>query len=188
MAKKIVRITESDLVKIVKRLINEQGGYDDQFVMATHSGSLLGGLNNIIDKVIDMLDQATSALTNDISKTNLMSGVNKITDILDMVEDQLRKINPEVMLNRDLRSSVSELKREIRKGKDRLRTLTSFNKHFISPKMKGGLTGIGMSMSDKELNDKLASILLKISSSAEKLAFQVKDETNNMYRRMDRLN
>ena len=146
------------------------------------------GLNNIIDKVIDMLDQATSALTNDISKTNLMSGVNKITDILDMVEDQLRKINPEVMLNRDLRSSVSELKREIRKGKDRLRTLSSFNKHFISPKMKGGLTGIGMSMSDKELNDKLASILLKISSSAEKLAFQVKDETNNMYRRMDRLN
>ena len=29
MAKKIVRITESDLVNIVKRVLNEQGGYDD---------------------------------------------------------------------------------------------------------------------------------------------------------------
>ena len=31
MAKKIVRITESDLVNIVKRVINEVGGHDDFF-------------------------------------------------------------------------------------------------------------------------------------------------------------
>jgi hypothetical protein len=188
MSKKIVRITESDLVKIVKRVINEQGGYDDQHVMASHSGKVLGGLNRIVDTIVSMLEQSISALTKDIPKTTMMEGINKMGELLEVIEDHLKKINPEIMLNRDLRRSVSDLRRAVRRGKDKLRTLSSYSSSFIDPELPGGLTGAGFSMGGRDLNDKLSEILLNISSSAEKLAFQVKDEIRNMYRRLDNLN
>ncbi len=188
MSKKIIRITESDLVKIVKRVINEQGGYDDPSQMATHSGSVLGGLGKIVDSIIEMLHQSLQAIGRDIPKTEMMGAMTKMTDVLDLIEDNLRKINPEIMLNRDLRKSVSDLRKSVKKGKDRLRTISSFNKRFYDPEMPAGLTGTGFSMGDRELNDKLSDILLSISTSAEKLAFQLVDEEKNMIKRFDRLN
>lgn len=188
MSKKIVRITESDLVKLVKRVINEQGGYDDKRVMASHSGKVLGGLNRIVDTIVSMLEQSISALTKDIPKTTMMEGINKMGELLEVVEDHLKNINPEIMLNRDLRRSVSDLRRAVKRGKDKLRILSSYSSSFIYPELAGGLTGAGLSMGGRDLNDKLSEILLNISSSAEKLAFQVKDEIRNMYRRFDNLN
>ena len=188
MSKKIVRITESDLVKIVKRVLNEQGGYDDHNQMAIHSGSVLGGLGKIVDSIIVMLHQSLQAIGRDIPKTEMMGAMTKMTDVLDSIEDNLRKINPEIMLNRDLRKSVSDLRKSVKRGKDRLRTLSSFNRRFYNPEMPGGLTGAGFSMGDRELNDKLSEILLSITTSAEKLAFQLMDEEKNMIKRFDRLN
>jgi len=188
MSKKIVRITESDLVKIVKRVLNEQGGYDDPTQMSIHSGSVLGGLGRIVDSIIDMLHQSLQAIGRDIPKTEMMGAITNMTDVLDIIEDHLRKINPEIMLNRDLRKSVSDLRKSVKRGKDRLRTLSSFNRRFYNPEMPGGLTGAGFSMGDRELNDKLSEILLSISTSAEKLAFQIMDEEKNMIKRFDRLN
>ena len=188
MSKKIVRITESDLVKIVKRVLNEQGGYDDHNQMAIHSGSVLGGLGKIVDSIIGMLHQSLQAIGRDIPKTEMMGAMTKMTDVLDSIEDNLRKINPEIMLNRDLRKSVSDLRKSVKRGKDRLRTLSSFNRRFYNPEMPGGLTGAGFSMGDRELNDKLSEILLSITTSAEKLAFQLMDEEKNMIKRFDRLN
>ena len=57
MAKKIVRITESDLVNIVKRVLNEQGGYDDPIQMAMHGGATLSGLGNIVGHIIELLNK-----------------------------------------------------------------------------------------------------------------------------------
>ena len=188
MSKKIVRITESDLVKIVKRVLNEQGGYDDHNQMAIHSGSVLGGLGKIVDSIIVMLHQSLQAIGRDIPKTEMMGAMTKMTDVLDSIEDNLRKINPEIMLNRDLRKSVSDLRKSVKRGKDRLRTLSSFNRRFYNPEMPGGLTGAGFSMGDRELNDKLSEILLSITTSAEELAFQLMDEEKNMIKRFDRLN
>ena len=62
MAKKIVRITESDLVNIVKRVLNEQGGYDDTIQMAQHGGAVMGGLKNIIDHIIELLSNNIETL------------------------------------------------------------------------------------------------------------------------------
>lgn len=188
MSKKIIRITESDLVKIVKRVINEQGGYDDTFQMAAHSGNVLGGLGRIVDSIIDMLDQSLEAIGRDIPKTEMMSAITRMTDVLDIIEDKLKKINPEIMLNRDLRKSVSDLRKSVKRGKVRLRTISSFNKNFYDPEMPGGLTGAGFSMGDRELNDKLSEILLSITTSAEKLSFQLVDEEKNMIRRFNSFN
>ena len=63
MAKIIVRITESDLVNIVKRVLNERGGYDDPIQMTLHGGPTLGGLKKIIFNILNKDFVFNSAIT-----------------------------------------------------------------------------------------------------------------------------
>ena len=78
--------------------------------------------------------------------------------------------------------------KKVKRAKERLRVISSVNRRFYDPEMPKGLTGAGFSMDDRELNDRLSEILLSVSTSAEKLAFQLMDEEKNMIKRFDRLN
>jgi len=188
MAKKIVRITENDLVNIVKRVLNEQGGYDDPIQMAMHGGATLSGLGDIVNHIIELLTQSIEMLGKNIPKHKSVSTIAKISNVLEIIEDNLRKIRKEIMGNRDLRRSVSDLRRSVERGRNRLSTLGSFTSRFADPEMPGGLTGAGLEMGDKDLNDKLVQILLDISTKAEKLEFEIGDENENILRRLDNLN
>jgi hypothetical protein len=194
MAKKIVRITESDLVNIVKRVLNEQGGYDDPIQMAMHGGATLSGLGNIVNHIIELLTQSIEMLGKNIPKHKRVSTISKISNVLEIIEDNLRKIRKEIMGNRELRRAVSDLRRAVETGRNRVSTLGSFTSRFADPEMPawdlmpGGLTGVGLEMGDKDLNDKLVQILLNISTKAEKLEFEIGDENENILRRLDNLN
>jgi hypothetical protein len=87
-----------------------------------------------------------------------------------------------------LRKAVSDLRRAVERGRNRLSTLGSFTSRFADPEMPGGLTGAGLEMGDNDLNDKLVQILLDISTKAEKLEFEIGDENDNILRRLDNLN
>jgi len=187
MAKKIVRITESDLINIVKRVLNEQGGYDDTIQMAQHGGAVIGGLKKIIDNIIELLSDNIESLKTNIHKHKRMKIMVDIGNVLDIVEDNLRKIRKEIMGNRELRAAVSSLRMSVEKGRDRLKSLSSFTSGFAHPEMPGGLTGAGMEIPSQELNDKLFDILLSISTKAEKLAFELRDEEENIIDRLGRL-
>jgi len=187
MAKKIVRITESDLVNIVKRVLNEQGGYDDTIQMAQHGGAVMGGLKNIIDHIIELLSNNIETLKKNIDKHKRMKVMVDIGNVLEIIEDNLRKIRKEIMGNRELRKAVSDLRRAVERGRNRLSTLSSFTSRFAHPEMLGGLTGAGMEIPSQELNDKLFDILLPISAKAEKLAFELRDEEENIIDRLGRL-
>ena len=113
MAKKIVRITESDLVNIVKRVLNEQGGYDDPIQMAMHGGATLSGLGNIVNHIIELLTQSIEMLGKNIPKHKRVSTIAKISNVLEIIEDNLRKIRKEIMGNRELRKAVSDLRRAV---------------------------------------------------------------------------
>ena len=188
MAKKIVRITESDLVNIVKRVLNEQGGYDDTIQMAQHGGAVMGGLKNIIDHIIELLSNNIETLKKNIDKHKRMKVMVDIGNVLEIIEDNLRKIRKEIMGNRELRKAVSDLRRAVERGRNRLTTLGSFTSRFADPEMPGGLTGAGLEMGNDDLNDKLVQILLDISTKAEKLEFEIGDENENILRRLDNLN
>ena len=75
----------------------------------------------------------------------------------------------------------------VEKGRDRLKSLSSFTSGFAHSEMPGGLTGAGMEIPSQELNDKLFDILLSISTKAEKLAFELRDEEENIIDRLGRL-
>ncbi len=180
MAKKIVRITESDLVNIVKRVLNEQGGYDDPIQMAMHGGATLSGLGNIVNHIIELLTQSIEMLGKNIPKHKRVSTIAKISNVLEIIEDNLRKIRKEIMGNRELRRAVSDLRRSVEKGRNRLRTLGSFTSRFPDPEMPGGLTGAGLEMGDDELNEILLNTLTDIATEALKLKSEVDTEDKNI--------
>lgn len=60
--KKVIRLTESQLRNIVKKVILEIGGYDDQFVMSSHghhvfsnSVEIINDLSLVLVKIISLL-------------------------------------------------------------------------------------------------------------------------------------
>lgn len=71
---KIIRITENELISLIKRTINEVGGYDDFDVMSMHAGTSMGilvsGLNNLTLSLIHtakMIDENPDVRVNKIS-------------------------------------------------------------------------------------------------------------------------
>ena len=186
MSKKIVRITENDLVNIVKRVLNEQGGYDDPIQMAMHGGATLSGLGNIVNHIIELLTQSIDMLGKNIPKHKSVSTIAKISNVLEVIEDNLRKIRKEIMGNRELRKAVSDLRRSVERGRNRLSTLGSFTSRFADPEMPGGLTGAGLEMGNDDLIDILVDILTDIAAKAVTVKYESDGEYGNIKRRLDK--
>lgn len=183
---KIIRLTEGDLTNIVKRVIKEQGGYDDLGVMATHGGIIQGGARRMIATIKKMLDDTKEAFEVDIPKEQLMTGIQTLTQLLDQIEDQLKKVIPEMMLNNDVKLAAKNLVRSVKSGKAKLRMLSSGSQSMSHPMMPPAMQGVGFAMDKNDLNDKLTDILIKIGTAAERLQFQLDDEGEQMNRRMMR--
>ena len=184
--KKIVRLTENDISKIVKRVLNEQGGYDDPGIMATHAGIAQGGLGRMVGTIVDMVDQTKEAFQQNIPKEDVMMAITQMTKVLDAIEDSAKKIVPEIMLNNDLKLAAKRLYNEVRRGKKKLQMLAGEAQSSSHPMMPKAMIGIGFSLSPDDLNDKLTDILLKIGEAAGKLQFELRDENQNMGRRLRR--
>lgn len=195
MAKKIVRITESDLVNIVKRVINEVGGHDDFIQMKFHGKSTLNRLYRITDDIANILNKIITMLgKKNIPKHITVSTIAKISNVLEIIEYNLEKIKGEIMGNDYLTNAVSDLIKIVKKGINRLSPLGSFTPRFADPEMPawdlmpGGLTGAGLEMSNYELNEILLNTLTDIATEALKLKSEVDTEDKNILRRLDNLN
>jgi hypothetical protein len=184
MGKKIIRITENDITKIVKRVLAEQGGYDDLGVMATHGMITHSGIARMVGEIGSMLNQTKEALERDIPKEDMMSGIIQMSNVLNSIEDSLKKIMPEILLNDDLKTAAKNLHREVKKGLSKLRLLAGGSESFSHPMKPRSMTGIGFSLSPKDLNDRLANIIIGIGEAAEKLLFQLRDESEIMVNRL----
>jgi len=181
MAKKIVRITESDLVNIVKRVINEVGGHDDFIQMKFHGKSTLNGLYRITDDIANILNKIITMLgKKNIPKHITVSTIAKISNVLEIIEYNLEKIKGEIMGNDYLTNAVSDLIKIVKKGINRLSPLGSFTPRFPDPEMPGGLTGAGLEMGDDELNEILLNTLTDIATEALKLKSEVDTEDKNI--------
>jgi len=187
MAKKIVRITESDLVNIVKRVLNEQGGHDDFIQMAKHGGATLGGLDKIAYDISELLNKViVMSGKKNIPKHIIVSTIAKISNVLEVIEDNLKKIRKEIMGNRELRKAVNELRMSVKSGRDKLSIFGSFTYGFADPEMPGGLTGAGLEMGNDDLIDILVDILTDIAAKAVTVKYESDGEYGNIKRRLDK--
>jgi hypothetical protein len=96
--KKVVRLTESDIENIVKKLIkesedlNEVGGYDDPFQMSRYIGGYMGQLKNHMDTLIntlmDLSDLSHDILEDEV-REELHQLLNNISDPIEEFNDRL---------------------------------------------------------------------------------------------------
>jgi hypothetical protein len=89
--KKIIRITENKLISLIKRTINEVGGYDDFNVMSMHAGTSMGilvsGLNDLTLLLVHtakMIDKNPDIRVNKIS-----SELNDLVFIIDEIKKDM---------------------------------------------------------------------------------------------------
>ena len=80
--KKIIRLTESDLARIVKRVIREQ--------METNSNPLAQGLKNVIDSLPDNPGlEGVKKITSFCKKQSNLSNSKYVSNVIDMINEVL---------------------------------------------------------------------------------------------------
>jgi ABC-type transporter Mla subunit MlaD len=127
MKKRVVRLTESDLENLVKKIINEVGGYDDPNIMAIHSGKVLGTLSQVysdLTNTITGLSQLVTTLDFDRSEVEgALDDVNQEIDIFVMsIKQVIRDFTEDDLIHR-----ARIVMKDLRQFQNRLRLLINLS-------------------------------------------------------------
>ena len=181
--KRIIKLTESDLTNIVKKVLKEAGGYDDIGIMAMHGQATTGMLQSVIQNINRILSDTEKAFESNMGKEDIMGGITLIVDVLSQIKEGLKKITPE-LVNDDLKLAAKDLFIGVRGAEKKLRLIANQTGSSMHPDMPPAMVGMGFAMSPEDVNDFLFNIVLDLGKSAEKLGFQVKDEIQILTRRL----
>jgi len=117
-----IRITESQL----KRIVTEEGGYDDRNIMNIHAQSVqepllqtFGGTVEILKSFIDM------SMMGKLNKENLKNFISNLTTKLSMDIDMIDRLENEIYVDRDFKQVVKDYKVSLKKLQNYLRLLYS---------------------------------------------------------------
>jgi hypothetical protein len=182
MSKRRIKITESQYKRISQRL-DEAGGYDDQGTMAFHGGSILNGLEKIVNDIASIVETTRDLFQQNTPKEDIMGSMNGLTSILDQMKIAIKKIAPEIV-NDELKAAAKELYTSINKAENKLRILANSGNSFINPNMPPAMTGMGFSMGQNDFADMLTDILVGIGNKAAKLKHQIELDTEQIQRRL----
>jgi hypothetical protein len=91
MKKKVIRLTESDLEKLVKKIITEVGGYDDPTIMGTHASKSMENLTGVYDELSNILQGLANAIMDDFSVSELSDFLNDVVNEIEILVDTTQK-------------------------------------------------------------------------------------------------
>jgi len=161
-----IRITESQL----KRIINEEGGYDDRNIMNIHAQSVqepllqtFGGTVEILKSFIDM------SMMGKLDKENLKNFISNLTTKLSMDVDMIDRLENEIYVDRDFKKVVKDYKMSLKKLQNYLRLLYS------------GDFGMVYDMSEQEIIKVILGEIEKLEGDVENLS-RMMQTVHNRYR------
>ena len=161
-----IRITESQL----KRIINEEGGYDDRNIMNIHAQSVqepllqtFGGTVEILKSFIDM------SMMGKLNKENLKNFISNLTTKLSMDIDMINRLENEIYVDRDFKKVVKDYKVSLKKLQNYLRLLYS------------GDFGMVYDMSEQEIIKVILGEIEKLEGDVENLS-RMMQTVHNRYR------
>ncbi len=142
-----IKITESQL----KKLLNEVGGYDDQYVMNLHAQNtqspILIGLVSTVEVLNSFLKKS---ITGNINKEQLKNYITNLTHKLDIDINMIENLKGEIYLDDDFKSLIIDYETSLKKLKVYLRLLYSDNR------------GLFYDMTENEIMDVILSEIEKI--------------------------
>ena len=161
-----IRITESQL----KRIVTEEGGYDDRNIMNIHAQSVqepllqtFGGTVEILKSFIDM------SMMGKLNKENLKNFISNLTTKLSMDVDMIDRLENEIYVDRDFKKVVKDYKMSLKKLQNYLRLLYS------------GDFGMVYDMSEQEIIKVILGEIEKLEGDVENLSRMMKT-VHNRYR------
>ena len=161
-----VRITESQL----KRIVTEEGGYDDRNIMNIHAQSVqepllqtFGGTVEILKSFIDM------SMMGKLDKENLKNFISNLTTKLSMDVDMIDRLENEIYVDRDFKKVVKDYKMSLKKLQNYLRLLYS------------GDFGMVYDMSEQEIIKVILGEIEKLEGDVENLS-RMMQTVHNRYR------
>ena len=161
-----IRITESQL----KRIVTEEGGYDDRNIMNIHGQSVqkpllqtFGGTVEILKSFIDM------SMMGKVNKENLKNFISNLTTKLSMDIDMINRLENEIYVDRDFKKVVKDYKVSLKKLQNYLRLLYS------------GDFGMVYDMTEQEIIKVILGEIEKLEGDVENLSSMMKT-VHNRYR------
>lgn len=161
-----IRITESQL----KRIVTEEGGYDDRNIMNIHGQSVqepllqtFGGTVEILKSFIDM------SMMGKLNKENLKNFISNLTTKLSMDIDMINRLENEIYVDRDFKKVVKDYKMSLKKLQNYLRLLYS------------GDFGMVYDMTEQEIIKVILGEIEKLEGDVENLSSMMKT-VHNRYR------
>jgi hypothetical protein len=161
-----IRITESQL----KRIVTEEGGYDDRNIMNIHGQTVqkpllqtFGGTVEILKSFIDM------SMMGKLNKENLKNFISNLTTKLSMDIDMINRLENEIYVDRDFKKVVKDYKISLKKLQNYLRLLYS------------GDFGMVYDMTEQEIIKVILGEIEKLEGDVENLSSMMKT-VHNRYR------
>jgi len=161
-----IRITESQL----KRIVTEEGGYDDRNIMNIHAQSVqepllqtFGGTVEILKSFIDM------SMMGKLNKENLKNFISNLNTKLSMDVDMIDRLENEIYVDRDFKKVVKDYKMSLKKLQNYLRLLYS------------GDFGMVYDMTEQEIIKVILGEIEKLEGDVENLS-RMMQTVHNRYR------
>ena len=161
-----IRITESQL----KRIVTEEGGYDDRNIMNIHAQSVqepllqtFGGTVEILKSFIDM------SMMGKLNKENIKNFISNLTTKLSMDIDMIDRLENEIYVDKDFKKVVKDYKMSLKKLQNYLRLLYS------------GDFGMVYDMTEQEIIKVILGEIEKLEGDVENLS-RMMQTVHNRYR------
>lgn len=161
-----IRITESQL----KRIVTEEGGYDDRNIMNIHAQSVqepllqtFGGTVEILKSFIDM------SMMGKLNKENIKNFISNLTTKLSMDIDMINRLENEIYVDKDFKKVVKDYKVSLKKLQNYLRLLYS------------GDFGMVYDMTEQEIIKVILGEIEKLEGDVENLS-RMMQTVHNRYR------
>ena len=102
---KIIKLKESHINNIVKKVLNEVGGYDSIDIMGIHGGSVQGEITRIVSQTVDFMNEFSNRLRDgSLSKEELMAGIFNFSEKIQSDIRRLTELAREIYIDDDFKS------------------------------------------------------------------------------------
>jgi len=161
-----IRITESQL----KRIVTEEGGYDDRNIMNIHAQSVQGILLQTFGETLEILKSFIDmSMMGKLNKENLKNFISNLTTKLSMDVDMIDRLENEIYVDKDFKKVVKDYKMSLKKLQNYLRLLYS------------GDFGMVYDMTEQEIIKVILGEIEKLEGDVENLS-RMMQTVHNRYR------
>jgi hypothetical protein len=161
-----IRITESQL----RRIVNEEGGYDDTNIMNIHAQSVQAPLLQTFAGTMEMLRSFIDmSMMGKLNKENIKNFIHNFTTKLSMDIDMINRLENEIYVDNDFKKVVKDYKMSLKKLQNYLTLL--YSEDF----------GVIYDMTEQEIIKVILGEIEKLEGDVENLS-RMMQTVHNRYR------